>query len=219
MGSLTQLLFPSSCIICGSSGFELCSPCDRKIIRNRQPLKLDGMRVYSAAYYGDELAKVIVLAKEKNNLIARNFLVELLVQSLMEVATSPAELHGFTLVPIPSRRAANRKRGFRHCALLAQGIARAVNGRYPGGVKVEELLTVNRRTADQSALSNPGRFSNISGAYSLAPFKAIDLGPILLVDDLVTSGSSMREGLRSLKEAGIAPFGALSAGVSHRVFS
>jgi predicted amidophosphoribosyltransferase len=219
VGSLTQLLFPSSCIICGSSGLELCSLCDKKIIRNRQPLKLDGIRVYSAAYYGDELAKVIVLAKEKNNLVARNFLVKLLVQSFMEVATGAAEPSGFTLVPIPSRRAANRKRGFRHCKLLAQGIAQAVKGRCPGGVRVEELLTVNRRTADQSALSNPGRFSNISGAYSLVPFKAIELGSILLVDDLVTSGSSMREGLRSLKEAGIAPFGALSAGVSHRVFS
>jgi orotate phosphoribosyltransferase len=57
------------------------------------------------------------------------------------------------------------------------------------------------------------------GAYSLArgaqQFQEKHGGDNLyLVDDLVTSGSSLREGLRALKEVGFKPRGVLVAGVS-----
>ena len=65
---------------------------------------------------------------------------------------------------------------------------------------------------------------NLSGAYSVRSRHIPHLAhsapeSIFLIDDLVTSGSSIREGLRALGQLGISPSGVLAAGVSPRVFS
>jgi len=223
MDSLLQLLFPASCLICESSGQSLCQDCDSKIIRNPMAFKVESTNVHSAAFYGDELARVILLAKEKNNLAARNFLAELVVHSFMGATRELKGSHTILLIPIPSRSVANRKRGFRHSHLLAKRVASLIERHSSHPVTVRELLKVNRRTADQSGLNRAQRSENLSGAFSFQGSSQSKGGVgagelVFLIDDLVTSGISIREGLRALKEAGINPFGVLSAGVSPRVF-
>ena len=223
MDSLLQLLFPTSCLICERSGQNLCQGCDLKIIRNSLSFMVESTKVHSAAFYGDELARVILLAKEKNNLAARNFLAELVVHSFMQATREKEGSLTILLIPIPSRSVANRKRGFRHSHLLAKTVASQIERHSSHQVTVRELLKVNRRTADQSGLNRAQRDENLTGAYSIqgsfqsnGALKAVE--KVFLIDDLVTSGISIREGLRALKEAGIAPFGALTAGISPRVF-
>ena len=223
MDSLLHLLFPTSCLICESSGQNLCHNCDSKIIRNDLPFTVESIKVHSAAFYGDELARVILLAKEKNNLAARNYLAELVVHSFMEATHEIEGSLTILLIPIPSRSVANRKRGFRHSHLLAKSVASLIKRCSSHEVTVRELLKVNRRTADQSGLNRAQRHENLAGAFSFQGSFQSNGGArarelVFLIDDLVTSGISMREGLRALKGAGIAPFGALTAGVSPRVF-
>ena len=231
MDSLLQLLFPTSCLVCKILGQTLCRSCESKIIKNTQSFVLEDVEVHSAAFYGDELARIILLAKERNNLAARNFLADLIVHSLMEATRGLDGSLTFILIPIPSRATANRKRGFRHSNLLALRVASLLETHFERHffhqVKVRELLQVNRRTADQSRLNRRQRAENLAGAFSISgSLLSKDAGAagklgelVFLIDDLVTTGVSMREGLRALKEAGISPFGALSAGVSPRVFS
>lgn len=224
MNSLLQLLFPISCLICGQSGCDLCSSCGLKITRNDRGLVLDGLRVQAAALYGDELARISLLAKEKNNLLARIILVELLLESFGELTRPLRGSLSFTLIPIPSRPAANRKRGYQHSLLLARALASTIAKEDAHRIVVKEALRVNRKTADQTTLNQIEREKNLAGAFSLmaSPGRALIASPIdlvILIDDLVTSGSSIREGQRALKEAGITPFGALCAGVSPRLFS
>jgi len=224
MSSIMQLLFPSSCLLCQSLGEGLCASCDLKILRQRERLRLRESDLWAAAHYGDELAQIILLAKEKNNSIARNFLVTLLVETFVRATKDFTEPFATTLIPIPSSRSANRKRGYRHSFLLAKGLAARVASNSPHQVDVLEVLRVNRRIADQSNLSKSERVKNLAGAYSVRVGLPSDNGVkgrsvVFLIDDLVTSGTSMREGLRALQEAGIAPNAVLSAGVGARVFS
>lgn len=224
MGSIMHLLFPTSCLLCQSTGEGLCASCDLKILRQRERLNLCERDLWAAAHYGDELAQVILLAKEKNNSIARNFLVNLLVETFMRATKDFTEPLTVTLIPIPSSKSANRKRGYRHSFLLAKGLAARVENSSSHRVAVVEVLRVNRRIADQSNLSKSERVKNLSGAYSaktrLPPFSGTAVGSVVfLIDDLVTSGTSVREGVRALKEAGIIPNAVLSAGVGRRVFS
>ena len=224
MDSLLQLLFPTTCLICEASGQNLCQGCDSKIIRNFTSFKVESTKVHSAAFYGDELARVILLAKEKNNLAARNFLAELVVHSFMRATRELEGSQTILLIPIPSRSVANRKRGFRHSHLLAKRVACLIERHSSHLVTVRESLKVNRRTADQSGLNRAQRDKNLVGAFSFQGSSQSTGGAgagklVFLIDDLVTSGISIREGLHALKEAGINPFGALSAGVSPRVFS
>jgi predicted amidophosphoribosyltransferase len=81
-------------------------------------------------------------------------------------------------------------------------------------------LVVNRKIADQTNLNRSEREHNVHGAYSVADLnRRIDQAALFLVDDVVTTGSSVREGVRTLRQAGVRPLGVLAAGVSPRLFS
>ena len=219
MHEILQLLFPSQCLICKHPGIDLCSSCDLKIARHLQVRYVDGFPTIAAAYYGEELSKLILLAKEQNNQAARRFLAKLLCESFDRVPVSRSGSHLIALVPIPSSSRANRKRGYRHGLLLAREAARQLGGSKAKRVVAVELLRVDRPIADQSTLDRQQRAVNISGAYSLSPKATRQMeelwgADIYLIDDLTTSGSSIREGLRALNSAGFAPQAALLTGVS-----
>ena len=219
MDSLVQLLFPPSCLICAVAGSDICAQCNRKIIRNTNRIEIDGVRLWAAALYGDEMAQIILQAKEKNNAPARNFLVRLLVESVMDALTNSKSAADLILVPVPSRPSANRQRGYRHAYLLAKGLAKELKRLKIGEVAVQEILRVNRATVDQSNLNRSERERNLRGAYSprrLGDFRSNEMAgcSFFLVDDLVTSGASAREGLRALRAGGIEVTALLAAGVS-----
>ncbi len=224
MGSLLQLLFPTTCLICEVPGVTVCTKCESQISRVLSAREFEGVKLWAGAYYGHELAQLILLAKEENNGQARNFLVRLLVETFMNVGSEMDRASHVTFIPIPSSAAANRKRGYRHAYLLARGAASQIAKASSHRVDVREVLRVNRKIADQSNLNRSERIQNLSGAYSASVHDNLDFAqwsanPIILIDDLVTSGSSISEGLRALRQQGITPFGVLSAGVSPRVFS
>lgn len=228
MHEILQLLFPSYCLLCGDAGSDLCLSCDSKIIRRFAPINLAGQEdiaLWPGAYYGDELAQLILMAKEQNNGVARNYLARLLVQAFVRANMAFERAHGdspvdgqLLLVPIPSGSSSNRKRGYHHGYLLAMSLAKELRSTSGIRASAKELLRTNRRVADQSGLNRQERLRNMDGAYSIVrgagkvglPTSATRL---YLIDDLVTSGSSLREGLRALKVAGFSPSGALLAGV------
>ena len=224
MHEILQLLFPAHCLLCGSAGADLCATCDSKILRRSAPINLagqqdpEGISLWPGADYGEELATLILLAKEQNNGAARNYLARLLVQAFVNSTLERPVDGQILLVPIPSSSRSNRKRGFRHSYLLAKELAAELKRQHGVHASAIELLRTNRPVADQSALNRQQRLRNMDGAYSITR-GAKKLGsPILatrlyLIDDLVTSGSSLREGLRALKAAGFSPSGALLAGV------
>ncbi len=218
MREIFQLLFPVACLVCGLPDAQICSSCHRIIGPKIRSREIDGIKYWAGADYGQQLAKVILLAKEENNTPARNFLADLIVQTFMAASTE-FNTENSLFIPIPSSRAANRTRGFRHALLLARIAAKRIEKSGIAKIKVGELLHVNRTISDQSNLNKSERAQNLSGAYSMNTRKKVSNSElqdhsIFLIDDLVTTGSSTREGLRALYEAGFGLCGVLSAGVS-----
>ena len=221
MREILQLLFPISCLVCESPGANICTVCYRTIDPRVRQREIDGSKLWAGANYGEQLAKIILLAKEQNNSPARDFLADLIVQTFM-AASREFDTKNSIFIPVPSSRSANRVRGFRHALLLSRVAGKKIEKMNETKIEVRELLEVNRKIADQSNLNKAERLSNLSGAYSVSNLKkesVPDLNnyPIFLIDDLVTTGSSTREGLRALNEAGFDPYGVLSAGVSPQV--
>ena len=224
MGSLSQLLFPVFCMVCEQPGDIFCAACNLKFIRVNRNCHLDEISIWPGAFYGDELARIIVAAKDKNSSPARNFLVQLLVEAFMRATTDLTREARVRLIPIPSSPSSNRRRGFRHAHFLSKSLAEQVQSRFSEPLEVFEALRVNRRIADQSALNKSQRVQNIAGAYSVIPkfdkkLLAGSADVTFLVDDLLTSGSTVQEGVRSMKVAGAPLPGVLCAGVSPRLFS
>ncbi|KAB2973078.1 ComF family protein [Streptomyces sp. SS1-1] len=114
------------------------------------------------------------------------------------------------LVPVPSARAAARARGHdpaRRIALAAAGALR----RTGTPARVAAVLRQARGVADQTGLSSRQRLVNLAGALSVVPGGGRLLagaGSVVLVDDLMTTGASLAEAARAVREAvGTGPAG------------
>jgi predicted amidophosphoribosyltransferase len=80
-----------------------------------------------------------------------------------------------------------RERGFDQCACIARGVS-TVTGR-PVDAR---LIRRVRFTASQTTLGHGERRENVRGAFALRPHASVAGMTILLVDDVVTTGSTMR---------------------------
>ncbi len=203
--SLTSLLFPPQCLHCRESlsvPIALCLRCALSISRRLNFSHIDGVPHSFAATYNEISSSIILQAKEENNSAARTLLAELIALGLTDSRS--------ILIPIPSRRAANRSRGYRHATLLAQ---RAIT--LAGGNKrqVIDCLQINARIRDQSGLSLQQRMENLDRQVSVKLPRGcqLDSQRIFIVDDLVTSGASAREAIRALRAENIAITGVISA--------
>ena len=78
------------------------------------------------------------------------------------------------------------------------------------GLSVNECLTLSRRVSDQSGLSRIERLSNMKGAFVLKA-NAIVRGDLILIDDVVTTGATLREAARALNSQGFHAIGSVSA--------
>ena len=78
-----------------------------------------------------------------------------------------------------------------------------------------DLLTHVRSVKDQSTLNRSQRERNLEGALKVIERREITShGPIILVDDLVTSGATLLEAARALRNEGLIVLGAVTACVS-----
>lgn len=105
------------------------------------------------------------------------------------------------LVPVPSARRAVRARGHdpaRRIALVAAGELR----RAGMTARVVAVLRQRRRVADQSGLNSRQRLDNLAGALTVAPGggRLLAEGLVVLVDDLMTTGASLTEAARAVRE-------------------
>ena len=106
------------------------------------------------------------------------------------------------LVPVPSARSVVRARGHdpaRRIALAAAGELR----RSGTPARVVAVLRQRRWVADQSGLNSRQRLDNLAGALEVVAGGARLLvgGPVVLVDDLMTTGASLREAARAVRGA------------------
>lgn len=208
---IRQALY-APCRLCGTyaRGEEVCAACTAKI--QQQPwgtssLALDACRipVLWREAYGGPLTDIIVRAKYFGDWGAARFLGQLLGR-LPPPWLGPAP----TLVPIPlaTQRLANR--GFNQSQFIAQSAARA--WRAPSQIR---WLRKTRTSARQASLHREDRQKNLAGLF-LASVRLCDQR-VVLIDDIMTSGATLREAARAVSEAGGLVIGAaVVARVNHQ---
>ncbi len=101
-----------------------------------------------------------------------------------------------TLVPIPTPLIRRWRRGFHPADLLARRIASRTH------LVVTPLLAMARRVRPQTGLSATEREENIRGAFRCISPRRTAGRSICLVDDVCTTGATLREAARALKAAG-----------------
>jgi predicted amidophosphoribosyltransferase len=158
--------------------------------------------IYSAVPYSPIAGKVLLAAKEERLLLADELILHALKRSLFHCVQE----HGIgLLIPVPSRPAIARSRGRQFVLDLSQQLSLASH------LPTFDNLAHIRKVRDQSTLDARGRSQNLAGAMKALRYLS---GKAILIDDLVTTGSTLDEAGRALREIGIDVAAAVTACVA-----
>ncbi|MGP8049864.1 MAG: ComF family protein [Desulfobaccales bacterium] len=219
--SVLEFFLPRLCLFCGAAVGEaapqaICPECAAKIDWVASPLCLCCGRVFTAREGGDRLcgecaaepppydrARAAALyegpvaaAIKRFKFSAQMAYLPLLQSWLQQPACLELAATADLLVPVPLHPRRLKARGFNQAVLLAQGFKAAALGR--------EVLTRVRHTVPQVGLKPKERRANVRAAFSVARPEAVWGKKILLLDDLYTTGATVKECALALRRAGAA---------------
>jgi ComF family protein len=148
----------------------------------------DLARVRAVAMFGGPAREAVHALKYENRHAISGMMGRLMAESVRELPfdiVAPLSLH-------PSRR---RERGYDQAVMLARHVADAL------GVPVHRTLVRRiRKTKQQALLDKGARRENVRGAFEVT--ERMDASRILLVDDVYTTGATLRAGAWALRVAG-----------------
>ena len=201
--SLLDLALPGRCAACGEPGIgSLCAGCTDSLagqlwpqprVTRPDPCPPGLPVVVAAAPYAGILRTLLTAYKDDD----RRDLLPLLAAVLRRPLSALGRPVGDDLVvPVPSSRAAVRRRGDSPLLTLTREALEAHG--------VADALHPLRRVADQARLGRAARAGNLAGAYAVRPAaRSLLVGrPVVLVDDVVTTGATLAEAARALRAAG-----------------
>lgn len=156
--------------------------------------------MWSALPFEGVPARVLRAIKEEG----RTPLVRMLAPA-MRAAWERSGAEECAVVPLPTSHGSYRRRGYRVPELLAAQT----------GQPVARLLRIARRAGDQRGLDRAARRANVAGSL-----RAVAPGPhrlrVVVLDDVVTTGATIAEAVRALRDAGVDVMGAVTAAATPR---
>ena len=193
---LLDLLFPPKCAFCGEHGVHgVCAGCEKTLPWCDTPLhERTGIGTCVAPLrYEGAVRESLLRFKFRGGRGNAEGYGKILAQCVAEHFGGEFDL--VTYVPVSEKR--RRERGYDQTLLLARETCRA------WGVFPVTLLCKTRHTPAQSTLKTPEeRKANVLGVYEAVNAEQIGDARILLIDDILTTGATLRECVRVLKEAG-----------------
>lgn len=225
MRSLLDLVLPSECAGCGAAGPAACRWCavalhgpGRPAWPTPAPASLPPP--YAVADYAGPARAFLLAYKERGVLALQGPLGAALstaITAALAGAAAGAAGERAWLVPVPSTRAARRRRGDDVVARLAR---RAAAGLRATGVAVAALpaLTHARAVRDSAGLGAAARQANLAGAFrtSRRAGAALRGARVVLVDDLITTGNTLAECAQALRRSGAEVVGAATVAATRR---
>ena len=193
--SILDLFFPKFCLNCNEEGSYLCQDCFALIdILKTQPDPF----LYCAALYDNFVVKKLINQFKYEPYIKElaGPLSSLIIAHLLNLEKFP-DFRDFVLVPVPLYKKKLKHRGFNQAEELAKELAKFL--KIP--IIFDALLKI-KNTPAQVELKKEQRQENIKGAFLCQKPKIIQGRKILLVDDIYTTGATMQECKKCLKEAG-----------------
>ncbi|MCX7881036.1 MAG: phosphoribosyltransferase family protein [Patescibacteria group bacterium] len=215
--SLADLFLPKFCLGCGFLGCYICPKCEKKLIYIQkdsclycgQPSPfglthvlcfkkdcLDGL--ISVFYYNDFLKKIIKSFKYKRALVVWNeFKIIIKPERLNKISFYKKLATEFFFQPIPLSLLREKKRGFNQAEVITDFLREFLD--FP---KAQFLLRKKEGFPQAQIKERKKRAFNIRGAFEVINKKTLINKKIILVDDVATTGATLKEAARVLKKTG-----------------
>ena len=201
---LSQLLFPTRCFGCNAIGVSICAVCRREWHSHYYSTHISQMPVHSAVIYSPTASKILLSAKENGLKAADSLIIDSIVHV---IAQATFDHHNIRLIPIPSSNSARRRRGRSFIVDIAMRVGQETS------LPVSDSLEIIRKVRDQSGLQSKARSKNMEGAFALKR-GAFPRGDLILIDDVVTTGATLREAARALTSRGFHVLASVTACVA-----
>lgn len=218
LSALFGRIFPPRCLVCeapGYTGLDVCRRCYQRlphidracsqcalplpVATGSQPLRCGQCLRKPPAFdhalslfeYRDDAVSLIVQLKFHHRLALSRLFGQLLLQKVLQQGVAVD-----ALLPVPLHRSRLRQRGFNQSVELSRALARGL-----GVPLLRNQVQRLRATSQQTGLNAGARRKNIKGAFRVV--QPLSYRHIAIVDDVVTTGSTVHELAAVLKRAGV----------------
>ena len=197
--ALLDLIYRKRCYFCGSSKYSLkmCPKCYENLeymsfIPNRI---VDGVNVYCAGEYTKELQKLIRGVKYHNQKELAYYQAKFMYDYFSNI--EQLKNTDFELIPVPLHQNRIKKRKYNHMELVCEEFSKL------SGFRCNfNLIKRIKDTKPQYKLNRKERMVNLHNAFEVNK-ELLTEHPLLLMDDICTTGSTFEEMITTLRKAGI----------------
>ena len=197
-----DIVYPPVCGICGKlDKSALCNKCKIKL-RNQAICKTEDYRMTSSFFdehiymfqYGGEVRIALLNYKFKE----MSYIYNTFINFLMENEKLCEQIQQYNLiVPVPISKKRLKQRGYNQSGLIGKKMAKMLNIKYE-----DNVLNKIKDNIPQSQLKQEKRAINVQGIYNVKWTHKIYGKTILIVDDIFTTGNTVNECSKVLKQAG-----------------
>ncbi len=224
LDTILNIIFPVNCVVCGKRGFDLCFKC----LSDSPPAERESANwIFPLCdYRHPPIKKSIWLLKYKGKKRLAKVFAEILYGRIIEELSELSVLNNFRepiLIPIPLSKRRLRERGYNQAELICKELMEiqkrnhltppsvpfSLSRRRAGGevnenfTLLKNILIKIKETEHQANIKErKDRLKNLSGSFSIKNPELIKNKNIILIDDVLTTGTTLTEAKKILKFSG-----------------
>lgn len=214
--AVTDIIYPRRCAGCRRRGTWVCADCASHVVAFQPPVcEGCGVPLSRSRCHCDDMAPSLVAVRSfgpfegwlRESILRFKYdeewgRVDYLGERLAASVSTLSQVDA--LVPVPLHRSRLRERGYNQSALLATSAGELL------GLPVIEAAQRLRATSQQARLTGPERARNVDGAFAVAPGCDVTGLHLVLVDDVITTGSTINACATALATSGAASVSAVT---------
>lgn len=225
LGMMRDALFPRGCAGCDRPDEVLCDDC-RSLFANWRNRELvsgqetqGAVHTWSASTYQGVVRHAILAWKDHDDTELDTIFGEVMA-SLLEhsaIQRSCRRQTAVLVVPVPSSPASMRRRGRRHIDPLSKAVASALCDHGFDAKPYRALASIASGGRSVQQASSAQRAQRIGGRIALVSDAVMQGQQVVLVDDIITTGSTLRQCAQTCRQAGAEVIGAMTLTEAKRV--
>ncbi len=200
---ILNILFPTSCINCNAKNISLCKKCIADIpVQTQNKNNADIISVFN--YRNKTIRKAIKFLKYKNRRnigkILANSLYDVVLEELNEQYIF-SDFKNPLLIPIPLSKKRYKERGFNQSEIIAKEMS-LINKNTSFVLALNVLYKIKDTDSQVSIKDRKKRLQNLARCFSVKYVDKIKNRNIILIDDVTTTGATIKEAEKTLLKSG-----------------